>query len=42
MEELKEREFCKEIIHEFVDKIEELWILEQILRFINNITKEGI
>lgn len=31
---------CKKKIIELVEKIEDLWILEQILRAIINITKE--
>ena len=38
---LKEKEFYKEKIVEMVKEINDTWLLEQIFRFIHNITKEG-
>lgn len=34
------QEFYREEIFEMVGKIESIWILEQILQFIQNMTKE--
>lgn len=39
MQRLTEEEFYKEKIIEMVKKIEDVWILEQILKCIINITK---
>lgn len=41
MDEQKDKEFYREKIKELVEKIEDIWILEQILRFIKNMIKEG-
>lgn len=41
MGNLREREFYKQKIIEMVEEIENQWILEQIFRFIKNMTKEG-
>lgn len=38
---MKEKEFYKEQIIEMVQKIDSIWLLEQILRSIKSITKEG-
>lgn len=35
-----DNEDCKRMIIEIVEKIEDNWILEQIFRFINNMTKK--
>lgn len=40
MGELKEKEYYKVKIHEMVEKIENVWILNQIMEFIHNMTKE--
>lgn len=34
-------EECREKIGELLDEIENIWILEQILSFVKNMTKEG-
>ena len=39
-ENLREKKYYKDKIIELVDKIENLWVLEQILQFILNMTKE--
>lgn len=39
-ENLREKNYYKDKIIELVEKIENLWILEQILQFILNMTKE--
>lgn len=39
-EKFSEKEYYRQKIIEMVGKIESLWILEQILRFIKNMTKE--
>lgn len=39
-ENLREKKYYKDKIIELVEKIENLWILEQILQFILNMTKE--
>lgn len=41
MKNLRKKDFYKEKIIEMVTKIEDVWVLRQILRCIKNITKEG-
>lgn len=36
---MKEKEFYKEKIIKMVNAIDSIWILEQILKFVKNITK---
>lgn len=38
---MKEKEYFKGKIIEMVEKIDSIWLLEQILRSIKSITKEG-
>lgn len=38
---MDEKEFLQKQITKIVEKIENVWILSQILRCIQNITKEG-